>query len=248
VRDFPVRLPALRDQRALADYLDAETASIDAAIATRRRQSGLLNEAYDSLRAQSMLRGLDPVTGKGDLPSAWERPLLGVLIELHRGMDLPADARDEGPVPVVSSGGVSGRHSVAACRGPGVVTGRYGTVGDVYYLEEPFWPLNTTLFVSDFRRNDPRWVFHLLSVMPLDVDAEKSAVTGINRNVVGQLRAVLPPIDEQREIAAELDRHADRAANLRAALGRQVDLLLERRQALITVAVSGQLAIPGVAA
>lgn len=248
VRDFPVRLPTLRDQGAIADYLDAATARIDAAVATRRTQSALLNEAYDSVRTQSILRGLDPVTGTGELPLTWERPLLGVLLELHRGMDLPSDARKEGPVPVVSSGGVSGRHSVAACSAPGVVTGRYGTVGDVYYIEEPFWPLNTTLYVSDFRGNDPRWVFHLLSAMPLDIDAEKSAVTGINRNVVGQLRAVRPPVGEQREIAAELDRQGSRAETVRAALKRQINLLRERRQAVITAAVTGELEIPGVAA
>ena len=84
--------------------------------------------------------------------------------------------------------------------------------------------------------------------MPLEIDAEKSAVTGINRNVVGRLRAVQPSYAEQQWIAEELDqRHADVERTV-AILNRQIDLLIERRQALITAAVIGQLQIPGVAA
>jgi hypothetical protein len=155
LRDYPVLLPDLARQCAIADYLDAETARIDALVGMRRRQIELLGEAMVARRTASVLSGLDPVTGAGRTPVTWQRPLLGVLIELHRGIDLPSDNREQGAVPVVSSGGISGMHSVAALYGPGVVTGRYGTIGDVYYLEGPYWPLNTTLYVSDSGQLSP---------------------------------------------------------------------------------------------
>ncbi|WP_144431513.1 hypothetical protein [Jannaschia seosinensis] len=69
---------------------------------------------------------------------------------LQRGFDLPKKERREGQVPIISSSGAEAFHAVPAKQGPGVVTGRYGTIGKVYYSEEPYWPLNTTLFVSNF--------------------------------------------------------------------------------------------------
>ncbi|HSH61879.1 MAG TPA: hypothetical protein VK988_19970 [Acidimicrobiales bacterium] len=154
---------------------------------------------------------------------------------------MPDDLRRDGPVPVVSSGGVSGWHDQAAATGPGVVTGRYGTVGAVHWVEREYWPLNTTLYVRDFGGRHPRWVFHLLSVLPLDIDAAKSAVTGINRNVIGQLRIPLPPQDEQQTIAVAVDEAIDHTFKPVQAIEQQIALLKERRQALITAAVTGEL-------
>ncbi len=243
--DILVALPTTAEQRAIADHLDAETARIDKLLELNRQALELAGESFAAKRAHLVLRGLDPVSGQSAVPPGWRTPLLGVLVELHRGVDLPAESREAGSVPVVSSGGVSGWHSVASCQGPGVVTGRYGTVGSVFFVDGPYWPLNTTLYVSDFRGNLPRWVYHMLSTMPLDIDADKSAVTGINRNVVGQLRAVQPPYREQQRIADELDeRHTD-VERMEAVLRQRID---ERRQALITAAVTGQIEIPGVAA
>jgi len=235
-------------QRAIADLLDAETARIDALIAKKRQLAWLLRVRYKEEQRTRMLRGLDPITGFGlDVPG-WRVAQLGVLVGLQRGHDLPIDRRNNGTVPVISSGGQSGWHDEAVVTGPGVVTGRYGTVGEVFYVEGPYWPLNTTLYVADFRGRHPRWVYHLLSVLPLDSDSAKSAVTGINRNVIGVLRVPVPPIHEQRRLADELDSEARRLESLTQRLDHQIELLNEHRQALITAAVTGQLEVPGVAA
>jgi type I restriction enzyme S subunit len=243
-----VSVPVLTTQRAIADYLDAETARIDALIEKKREMVKVLDEAFESYRASEVLQGFNPVTGVGDIPEGWKVMSLGVLVELQRGHDLPSDARREGPVPVVSSGGVSGWHDSAAARGPGVVTGRYGTVGAVYYVEGDYWPLNTTLYVKSFRGCEPRWTFYLLATLPLDIDAAKSAVTGINRNAVGTLRTPVPPPHIQRRIAVRLDNFSSLVTRTVALLTSEIDLLTERRQALITAAVTGELPIARVAA
>ena len=167
------------------------------------------------------------------------------MIGLQRGHDLPIDRRNTGTVPIISSGGPSGWHNEAAANGPGVITGRYGTVGEVYYVDGPYWPLNTTLYVHDFRGRDPRWVYHLLSVLPLDSDSAKSAVTGINRNVIGVLRVPVPPLAEQRRLAQKLDAKARHLRSVTSRLDAQVALLVEHRQALITAAVTGEIGVPG---
>jgi type I restriction enzyme S subunit len=243
-----VRLPSLSKQREIADFLDTETTRIDALIEKKRRMIVLAEQRFRSRAARTIFVGLNPITGEGELPDGWRRLRLGIAIALQRGFDLPDAERRDGPIPIISSGGRSGAHEVAMCDAPGVVTGRYGTVGEVHFIDEPYWPLNTTLFVADFRGNHPRWVFHLLRVVPLDIDAEKSAVTGINRNVVGALFVPLPPVAMQRELAAELDAEERRSAALEELLRQQISLLREHRQALISAAVTGQLDIAKAAA
>lgn len=241
-----VSSPPLAEQRAIADYLDAETSRIDALIAKKQQLVDLIDERWIAHRNFAILRGVDPISGAGPLPQGWTRPQLGVTIELQRGHDLPADERRDGPYPIVSSGGVSGFHESFACRGPAVVTGRYGTVGEVYYMECECWPLNTTLYVKDFRGNDPRWVAFMLESLPLEAESEKSAVGGINRNVIGKLRVPRPSPADQKAIAATLVESKTRHDKARAVMTRQIALLAEHRQALITGAVTGEFALPAV--
>lgn len=245
-RQLRIPLPPLDEQRQIANFLDRETARIDAVM---RAKDSLLERLQERLAAQvlrSVLRGLHPIAGvvrDSSWPATWHISQLRSLVHLQRGHDLPSDQRRPGPIPVISSGGVSGFHDVPAATGPGVVTGRYGTVGDVHWIEGPYWPLNTSLYVRDFRNHDPRWVFYLLQSLPLGIDEEKSAVTGINRNVVGKLRVPVPPPDDQSAIATELDAARRSFEELLKKLVRQIDLLREHRQALITAAVTGELQV-----
>ena len=108
----------------------------------------------------------------------WRHCRLGDVIELKRGYDLPQKSRVQGAVPLVSSSGISDTHAVAKVRGPGVVTGRYGTIGTVYYVEDDFWPLNTTLYVHDFRGNDPRFISFFLGGIDFHAYSDKAAVPG----------------------------------------------------------------------
>ena len=77
----------------------------------------------------------------------WHECKLGDVINLKRGYDLPHRERKPGPFPIVSSSGITEYHAVAKVQGPGVITGRYGTLGKVFFVEGNFWPLNTSLYV-----------------------------------------------------------------------------------------------------
>lgn len=134
----------------------------------------------------------------------WHHCKLGDVIELKRGYDLPQKERKFGSVPLVSSSGISGTHSVAKVKGPGVITGRYGTIGKVYYVEFDFWPLNTTLYVRDFKGNDPRFISYFLRGVDFNAYSDKAAVPGLNRNDLHEASVFVPPLPEQRAIAATL--------------------------------------------
>jgi type I restriction enzyme, S subunit len=78
----------------------------------------------------------------------WPLKGLGHVATLQRGFDLPSSNRVAGDYPIISSGGISGYHKEAKVKGPGVVTGRYGSIGEVFFIEGDYWPLNTTLWVK----------------------------------------------------------------------------------------------------
>ena len=137
----------------------------------------------------------------------WEQRKLGEVAPLQRGFDLPVSQMISGPYPVVMSNGVGGWHSKYAVKGPGVVTGRSGTIGGLQYIEGDFWPHNTSLWVTSFNGNEPKFIYWLYSSLDLERFGSGSGVPTLNRNDVhDQLIGVPCNIAEQRRIGAFFDR------------------------------------------
>ena len=147
---------------------------------------------------------------------------------LKRGYDLPKRLRTDGPIPIVSSSGVTGTHTEAKVQPPGVVTGRYGTLGSIYYLDQPFWPLNTTLYVQDFKGNEERFVAYLLESLDLGALVSSAAVPGINRNHLHPLQVQVPDRALQSSIAKTLGVFDDLIENNR----RRIEILEEMARLL----------------
>jgi type I restriction enzyme S subunit len=137
-------------------------------------------------------------TGKG-----WVNTTIGEQATLQRGIDITKTQQRLGSVPVVSSGGISSFHDTAGVKGPGVVLGKKGVVGSVYYIEKDYWPHDTTLWVKDFHGNEPRFVYYFFKwqapiLASMDVG---SANPTLNRNHVHPIAMRWPPKSEQRAIA-----------------------------------------------
>ena len=155
--------------------------------------------------------------------SEWGRKTLGDVIELKRGYDLPKKSRVAGSIPLVSSAGVSDFHNEAKVKGPGVVTGRYGTIGEVFYSEEDFWPLNTTLYVRDFKGNDEKFIYYFLKTIDYLQYSDKAAVPGVNRNHLHMAEVFFPEdVATQKKIAEILG-----TIDNKIALNRQINTTLE---------------------
>jgi type I restriction enzyme S subunit len=134
----------------------------------------------------------------------WIDCSLGAFIHVRPGRMLPNPQRKPGTVPVISSAGHTGNHNAAHALGPGVVTGQSGTLGKVFFVEEDFWPLNTSFYVSghDFKGNHPRFVAYLLEYMNLSQYAIGTAVPVLNRQHLLKIPVRVPTdIGEQRAIA-----------------------------------------------
>jgi len=145
--------------------------------------------------------------------SGWKECLLGDVITLKRGYDLPHSARSPGPFPVVSSSGITDHHAEPKVKAPGVVTGRYGTLGQVFFVSKDYWPLNTSLYVQDFKGNDPKFIALLLSTLSLGSQNAAGAVPGVNRNHLHAMEVCVPPLPIQRRIAGILSSYDDLIEN-----------------------------------
>lgn len=141
----------------------------------------------------------------GDYMVKWKNVELGKVISLKRGYDLPQQKRITGTIPVFSSSGISGYHNVAMVKGPGVVTGRYGTIGQVFFAKQDFWPLNTTLYVEDFHGNAPEFIYYFLKTLNWNSFMSASAVPGINRNTVHKALVTVPDLVTQKKVASVLN-------------------------------------------
>ncbi len=173
--------------------------------------------------------------------SDWEKNALSSVAPLQRGFDLPTSQLQDGEFPVVYSNGVLNFHRYAMVEGPGVVTGRSGTIGNVHYLENDFWPHNTTLWVTDFRGNYPKFVFYLYQFIDLSKFSTGSGVPTLNRNDVHAHTVRIPPLTEQKAIASALSDVDALIESLDRLIAKKRDIKQAAMQELLT----GKKRLPG---
>lgn len=143
---------------------------------------------------------------------SFEKTPLNEFITLQRGFDLPKGDRAEGTVPVVASTGVGGYHDSAKVDAPGVVIGRSGSIGGGQYIQEPFWPLNTTLWVKDFKGHDPRFIYYLMRSIDFTKFNVGSGVPTLNRNHLSSLLVNELGLDREKAISKQLGDIDDKIA------------------------------------
>ena len=124
------------------------------------------------------------------------------VVKMQRGFDLPVqDRQQNGKVPVFGSNGALDRHNVAKVQGGGVITGRSGTIGKVYYTEGDYWPLNTSLFSVDTHGNNIIYLAYLLQMYDLSRFTEGTGVPTLNRNKFHDKPIIDVPLNEQKQFA-----------------------------------------------
>src|SRR5207247_2323714 len=150
----------------------------------------------------------------------WERLPLGERLTLHYGKALKEDQRIEGAIPVYGSSGIVGTHEVALTKGPGIIIGRKGNVGSVYWSSKDFWPIDTVYFVNAETSN--LYLFYALKEMHfISTDV---AVPGLNRDFAYSRPLLVPTKNLLREFLdlvspmhAQIDKLDEQNQKLRAA-------------------------------
>jgi type I restriction enzyme S subunit len=247
-------------QRSIADYLDAETARIDTLVEARRRMLRLLDQRLDGYMTLTLDRHDWP-----SVPLKWKtRVTVGIVIrpaELYaetgvpclRGVNVePGAITDSDLVFISPEANIANAKSIL---GEGdVVVVRTGNAGAAAVV--PTWAAGANcvdlLIVKHAATIDPRFLEVVLNSAAIRRQIEEKSVGALqahfNTESLAALRVPIPDREQQTEVLAGIDAARAQADAMRIALARQIGLLVERRQALITAAVTGQLNIPGIAA
>jgi type I restriction enzyme S subunit len=159
---------------------------------------------------------------------AWLSTTLGEQLTFQRGFDITKKEQEDGQYPVISSSGPNSTHTKYMVEGPGVVIGRKGTLGTVFYVQSNFWPHDTTLWVKDFHGNLPKYAYFFLKTMGFEqYDCGASNPT-LNRSHIHTLQIIYPPLPTQRKIAGVLSAYDELIENNT----RRIAILEEMAQAI----------------
>lgn len=161
---------------------------------------------------------------------------------LQRGYDLVLSKLINGRYPVLTSAGVSGHHNQFKIKAPGVVTGRSGSVGKVYFVEKNFWPHNTTLFVKDFKGNLPKYIFYFLLGFGVADYSTSTAVPTLNRNNLRDIFVNVPPLEEQHEIVRRVELLFKLADSIETKYKNAIARIEKVEQSVLAKAFRGELA------
>ena len=139
---------------------------------------------------------------------------LGDVLTFQRGFDITKSEQSEGDVPIVSSSGISSYHNQWKVKGPGVVIGRKGTLGTVHFVRSNYWPHDTTLWVKDFKGNDPRFLYYFIRTLKLENFDVGASNPTLNRNHVHKIKIVFPTnVDTQKKVSAVLSAYDELIEN-----------------------------------
>ena len=261
IKDYNLLVPSLAEQSEIGTFLEAiddritllrETNTTLEAIAQALFKSWFVD--FDPVRAKQEGRepeGMDSTTAAlfpnsfeeselGLVPKGWRVGTLQDLLILQRGFDLPTANRIPGKFPIIAASGPSGTHNISMAKGPGVITGRSGILGRVFLELEDYWPLNTALWIKEFRAATPCYAYELLRLLDFASFNAGSAVPTLNRNHVHTLKYLIPTsmcIGVYDEIAIKL--HQRVKANQQ-----QAQTLSALRDTLLPRLISGQLRLP----
>ena len=250
--DYKVLETDIASQRRIADYLDRETAEIDAAVADLDRYVELLETRRPLVVAQVVGGQMvpevkycpdvyphPPSEGRGS--SGAKSVKLAHLVTFRNGQDWKSVESSDGDFPVYGSGGKFGLSSDFLYDGEAVLFGRKGTVNRPIYVNEKFWTVDTMYYaIPNKERCNGKYLYYWATTIPFETITTNTALPSVTSMDLSQLYVPLPPLDVQLRIADYLDRETAEIDSLIAESTKLRELLLKRRSVLITEVVTGR--------
>lgn len=256
LRKITICIPPLGFQKEVASIL----ASIDKRIDLLQKTNATLESIaqalfkswfidFDPVRAKAEDRepeGMDAETAAlfpdsfeeselGLIPEGWKIAKIVDLLELSYGKALKATDRIFGSVPVYGSGGITGYHNQPLVTKPSIIIGRKGTVGSLYWEDQPFYPIDTVFYVKT--KKPLTYCYYLLKTLGLNEMNTDAAVPGLNRNNAYRL----PIIIGSNEIINAFDAIVSSLRNKIFFNTQKIESLITLRDVLLPKLISGQL-------
>ena len=234
IKLYEFLLPSTREQDSIVDVLSV----YDDLIGNNYRRIKLLKESAQQLYKEWFVRfrfpGHEYVKVVDGVPEGWRKNLIKDVLTLNYGKALKAETRIAGNIPVYGSSGVIGSHSKALVKGPGIVVGRKGNVGSIFWVHADFFPIDTVYFVTA-EESDYFIYFALLYTTFINTDV---AVPGLNRDMAYSREILLPKETLRTEFTREVAPIFEQCNVLR----NYNDKLLQARDLLLPKLISGEIA------
>ncbi len=234
IAGFKVPVPPMEQQKKIAALISAYDDLID----NNQRRVALLESMAEEIYREWFVRTRCPVDTEANR-SPERLQSFDSLCQLQRGFDLPDSDMHPGAVPVIASTSVKGFHNVAKVKPPVITTGRSGSLGTVLYVREPAWPLNTSLWVKDFKGNSPNLVYFTLRGLHLENFNAGAGVPTLNRNHLKSIKVRVPTADSQAKFDELVEPILAQAQGLRLACAK----FASTRDALLPRLISGKLRV-----
>ena len=199
------------------------------------------HEKYAELRATAEL--FPPTMQEselGDIPAGWSSQRMSNIATLHYGKALKKTERIDGPYPVYGSGGITGSHNAYLVEGPGIIVGRKGSIGTIYWEDGKFHPIDTVYYVATKEEIPLSYLYYLMKTLNLPSMNTDAAVPGLNRDNVYRLEVLKPT----QSILNRFDNHIATIRNSIQKNNNTIVSLVGLRDTLLPKLLSGEIPLP----
>ena len=235
LKEISIELPPENIQRNIASVI----ADYDIALKNNRRRMQLLEESarllYQEWFVHLRFPGHEQVKITDGVPEGWEKKPIKQIATLNYGKALKAEVRVPGPFPVYGSSGEVGNHEKALVKGPGIVVGRKGNVGSIFWVNTDFYPIDTVYFIS--ADESSLFLYHALqNVQFINTDV---AVPGLNRDMAYSREILIPDDKNYQRFLSEVQPIQKQINNLQDYNNK----LAQARDLLLPKLMSGELTV-----
>ncbi|NOH70238.1 restriction endonuclease subunit S [Vibrio pectenicida] len=239
----------MEEQQKIANFLDHETAKIDTLITKQEKLIELLKEKRQAVISHAVTKGLNPdapmkdsgVEWLGEMPEHWSVGRLKNVLRIRNGKDYKHIEVESGGYPVYGSGGIFKRSSEYLFDGESVLFGRKGTIDKPLVVKGKFWTVDTMFYSELNKYTDAHYVHSQSTLFPFDLLSTNTALPSMTQEDLLELGFVIPPFEEQLDISKAISKQNNKFANIIEKASKQIDLMKERKTALISAAVTGKI-------
>ena len=232
-------IPCIDTQRKIACVLSA----YDDLIENNQNQIKLLEEAAQRLYKEWFVDlrfpGHENTPIVDGVPEGWSLTNINAVMTFHRGYDLTKNSLIPGKYPVIGSTSIIGYHNQYKIKGPGIVTGRSGSLGEYQLTWEDYWPHNTALYVSDMKGHHVLYLYSMLQTVDFSGLNNGGAIPTLNRNTLSNIAV----IEATKALQDEYVRIVEPFYSSIRTAKKQIEYLQETRDRLLPKLMNGEIEV-----
>ena len=245
-----IAIPPIVEQQLIVEYIDSKIKPIDAVISTQERRIALLEELKQSVITEAVTHGINPdaklrpsgIDWIGNIPEHWEVMPLKRTMHICNGADYKHIEAEDG-YPVIGSGGIFAYASDYLFDGEALLLGRKGTIDKPLYFKGKFWTVDTMFYSIPQKFIVCKYMYYQALNFPFDRYSTSTALPSMTSRDLGNNDVCVPPLSEQEEIVEYIERKIKPIDASITKAKREIELLKELKQSVITEAVTGKIKV-----